>query len=101
MFNKLKHIKELKKAGKDMQSELSTVIHEGSAAWGKVKITVNGNREVTDVSIDPSVLEDGAPKLEEAIKEAYKSATGTKFQMKLAKKMQDMGGLDMLKNLGG
>ena len=40
-------------------------------------------------------------KLEEAIKEAWKDATGIKFQMKLAKKMQDMGGLDMLKNLTG
>ena len=38
---------------------------------------------------------------EKAVKEAFKDATGMKFQMKLAKKMQDMGGLDMLKGLGG
>lgn len=99
MFNKLKHIKELKKQGKHMQNELATVVGEGSAAWGKVKILVNGNRDLVGVTIDEAMLSDKT-KLEDAIKEAWKDATGMKFQMKLAKKMQDMGGLDMLKNFG-
>ena len=100
MFNKLKHIKDLKKQGKMMQNELATVVQEGSAAWGKVKLIVNGNRDLMSVTIDESMLTDKA-KLEDAIKEAWKDATGKKFQMKLAKKMQDMGGMDMLKNMGG
>ncbi|MBI2473662.1 YbaB/EbfC family nucleoid-associated protein [Candidatus Uhrbacteria bacterium] len=100
MFSKLKHIKDLKKQGKMMQDELATVVQEGTAAWGKVKMTVNGNRDLVGVSIDESMLSDKS-KLEEALKEAWKDATGMKFQMKLAKKMQDMGGLDMLKNLTG
>ena len=100
MFNKLKNIKDLKKQGKKMQEEPATVVQEGSAAWGKVKITVNGNREMVNVTIDPDMLAD-ADKLADAIKEAFKDATGMKFQMKLAKKMQDMGGMDMLKNFGG
>jgi len=83
-----------------MQNELATIVNEGSAAWGKVKIVVNGNREICDVTIDQSMMEDKT-KLEEAVKEAFKDATGMKFQMKLAKKMQEMGGLDMLKNMGG
>ncbi|TAL50668.1 nucleoid-associated protein, YbaB/EbfC family [Patescibacteria group bacterium] len=100
MFNKLKHIKDLKKQGKIMQNELATVVQEGSSAWGKVKLTVNGNRDLISVAIDETMLTDKT-KLEEAIKEAWKDATGMKFQMKLAKKMQDMGGMDMLKNFGG
>ncbi len=100
MFSKLKHIKDLKKQGKMMQDELATVVQEGTSAWGKVKMTVNGNRDLVGVSIDESMLSDKS-KLEEALKEAWKDATGMKFQMKLAKKMQDMGGLDMLKNLTG
>lgn len=99
MFNKLKHIKDLKKQGKHMQNELATVVHEGSAAWGKVKLIVNGNRDLVGVTIEEDMLKDRA-KLEDAIKDAWKDATGMKFQMKLAKKMQDLGGLDMLKNLG-
>ena len=98
MFNKLKHIKELKKQGKMMQTELATVVGEGSAAWGKVKLLVNGNRDLVGVTIDEEMLKDKS-KLEDAIKDAWKDATGLTFQMKLAKKMQDMGGMDMLKNL--
>ncbi|MBI4257066.1 YbaB/EbfC family nucleoid-associated protein [Candidatus Uhrbacteria bacterium] len=99
MFNKLKHIKNLKKQGKMMQNELATVVQEGSAAWGKVKMIVNGNRDLMSVTIDESMLTDKT-KLEDAIKDAWKDATGMKFQMKLAKKMQEMGGMDMLKNFG-
>ncbi len=99
MFSKLKQIRQLKKQGKAMQDELAVIVNEGSAAWGKVKVTVNGNRELVGITIDPSMLTD-AHKLEGAISDAFKDATGMKFQMKLSKKMQEMGGLDMLKKFG-
>lgn len=83
-----------------MQNELATIVNEGSAAWGKVKITINGNRDLIGVSIDETMLSNKT-KLEEAIKDAFKDAAGMKFQMKLAKKMQDMGGMDLLKQFGG
>jgi len=54
MFNKLKNIKDLKKQGKKMQDELATVIHEGSAAWGKVKIVVDseiGTLELAELGV--------------------------------------------------
>lgn len=83
-----------------MQNELSVIVNEGSAAWGKVKVVVNGNRDLVSVHIDQEMLTDKT-KLESAIVDAFKDATGMKFQMMLAKKMQDMGGLDMLKKFGG
>lgn len=102
MLNKYKKFKDLKKQAKNMETELATVISEGSAAWNKVKVTINGNRDLIDVQIDESMLSsDKKDELQDAIKNAFKDATGTKFQMKLAKKMQAMGGLDALKNLGG
>jgi DNA-binding YbaB/EbfC family protein len=102
MLNKYKKFKELKKQAKTMETELATVISEGSAAWNKVKITINGNRNLIDVKIDKSMMSpENKDALQSAIKDAFKDATGTKFQMKLAKKMQEMGGLDALKNLGG
>ena len=82
-----------------METELATVLSEGEAAWGKVKVTVDGNRDMQNVHIDPSMLSDKT-KLEEAIKDAHKDAI-KKMQFKLAKKIQEMGGMDMLKNLGG
>lgn len=99
MFNKLKQFKDLKDQAKHMEEELATVVSEGEAAWGKVKVTVNGNRDMVSVSIDPSMTSD-MPKLQSALCEAHKDAI-KKMQFQLAKKLQEMGGLDMLKNLGG
>ena len=99
MFNKLKQFKDLKDQAKQMEAELATVISEGEAAWGKVKVTVNGNRDMVSTNIDPTMTAD-LPKLQEALCEAHKDAI-KKMQFKLAKKVQEMGGLDILKNFGG
>lgn len=98
MFNKLKQFKNLRGQAKKMENELATVVSEGTASWGKVKILINGNKDICDVTIDEEMLSDKT-KLEDAIKEAHKDAL-KKIQMKLAKKLQEMGGLDMLKNMG-
>lgn len=99
MFNKLKQFKDLKHQAKHMETELATVLSTGEAAWGKVKIVVDGNRDMVSVEIDPSMLSD-KNRLEESVKDAHKDAI-KKLQFKLAKKIQEMGGMDMLKNLGG
>jgi len=99
MFNKLKQFKDLKDQAKQMETELATVISEGEAAWGKVKVTMNGNRDMVGCQIDPSMSSD-LPKLQEALCEAHKDAI-KKMQFKLAKKIQEMGGMDMLKHFGG
>lgn len=82
-----------------MESELGQIHAEGSAAWGKVKIQVDGNRNIQSVAIDDSMLAvSEKTKLQEAIVEAYKDAL-KKMQYSLAKKLQEMGGLDALKSL--
>ena len=98
MFNKIKAIKDLRSQAKQMQSALSEIEEEGSAAWGKVKISVDGNQKVLNISIDEEMMGD-KEKLEDAIKEAFNDAM-KKIQKKMALKMKDMGGLDALKNLG-
>ncbi len=101
MFNKLKQFKDLKDQAKHMERELATVHSQGDAAWGKVKVTVDGNRDMIAIEIDPAMLStDNKVKLEEAVKDAHKDAI-KKLQFKLAKKIQEMGGMDMLKNLAG
>lgn len=100
MFSKLKKIKDMKAQAKHMESELGQVKSEGSAAWGKVKMTVDGNRNIQSVSIDPELLKpEEKEKLQAALVEAHKDAL-KKMQFALAKKLQAMGGLDALKKLG-
>ena len=99
MFSKLKQFKDLRHQAKTMESQLATVTSEGEAAWGKVKMTLDGNHKLIAVAIDPTFLSDKT-KLEAAMVEAHADA-GKKMQFKLAKKIQEMGGMDMLKKMGG
>lgn len=99
MFNKIKAVKELRDQAKQMQNKLDDVKSEGSAAWGKIKIVINGNQKVLDVQIDDELLSD-KNKLEEGIKEAYEDAF-KKMQKQMATQMKDMGDIsEMMKNLG-
>ncbi len=81
-----------------MQNQLSEVTDEGSAAWGKVKVKIDGNQNVLSVTIDEEMLKDKA-KLEEAMKDAFNDSI-KKIQKKMAMKMKEMGGLDAFKGLG-
>lgn len=93
MFNKLKQFKDLRNQAKTIQNTLSGEKVEGTAAWGKVKIVMDGNQSVQSVAIDPSLLTEKT-KLEEAVKEAVNDAV-KKSQRVMAEKVKGMGGLKM------
>jgi DNA-binding YbaB/EbfC family protein len=93
MFSKLKQFKDLRNQAKKIQDVLKDITVEGTAAWGKVKVAMNGNQEVTAVSIDPEVIADKA-KTEAAVKEAFNDAV-KKAQRQMAETMRKTGGLNM------
>ena len=93
MFSKLKQYKDLHDQAKKIQHVLKDVTVEGSGGWGKVKVSMNGNQEVTSVSIDQELLADKA-KLETAVKEAYND-TVKKAQRSMADAMKKSGGLNL------
>jgi DNA-binding protein YbaB len=86
MFNKLKQLKDLRDQAKKMQNALAgeSVIAEKSG----VKVSMNGNMEITNVSIAGDL--DRAT-LENAFKVAANDAL-KQTQKIMAKKMQEMGG---------
>ena len=97
MFNKLKQIKDLRDKAKTMQSEMSQIVVEGSADWGKVKVTVDGNLKIQKLTLDDEIVGNKA-KLESAIPEAIADAM-KKAQKEMMEKMKNSGQLDSL--LGG
>ena len=99
MFSKLKQFKDLKDKAKTLQTMLAAEVVEGTAGWGKVKISINGNQEVQSVSIDQGAMDDRA-KLETLMKEAMNDAF-KKLQSKLSAKMREGGGLDLAAELQG
>ena len=99
MFNKIKAIKDMRNQAKEIQSTLEGIEAEGQAAWGKVKVKLNGNQKVMHIDIADELMA-SREKLQDALVEAFNDAT-KKLQKEMAGKMKDMGGLqDMMKNLG-
>jgi DNA-binding YbaB/EbfC family protein len=97
MFSKIKAIKEMRSQAKQMQNAMDSITSEGSGAWGKVKIKINGNQQILDLQIADALLSDKT-KLQDALKEAWNDAH-KRIQKDVALKMKEMGGLDMLKNM--
>ena len=93
MFNKLKQFKDLRDKAKTIQTELAKETVEGSAAWGKIKVRMDGNQAVTAVEIDPEMMADRG-KLQDAMKEAFTDAV-KKAQRKMVEKMKGMDGIDL------
>lgn len=98
MFSKLKQFKDLKGRAKQIQDALSQESAEGTAGWGKVKVTINGNQKILSVSIDDSLMAD-RNKLQDLIMEATNDAI-TKIQRVMATKLKDIGGLDLAAEFG-
>lgn len=95
MFNKLKQVKDLRDKAKTLQGTLAEEKVEGTAAWGKVKVQMDGNQSVLGVEIDPELLtESEQKKLQDAIKEAFNDAT-KKAQRRMVEKMKESGDLNM------
>jgi len=97
MFNKLKQFKDIRSRAKVLQDALSKEHVEGSASWGKVKITMDGNMSVKTVEIDPSLLSD-KHSCESGIRDAVNDAIG-KMQKLMATKMKDLGGTELAQDV--
>jgi len=89
MFSKLKQIKDMRQQAKQIQGTLSQEHVETSATWGKVKIAMNGNQEVENVTIDPEMLKpENKSSIETGIKDAVNEAV-KKVQKIMATKIRE------------
>lgn len=89
MFTKLKQFKDLRAKAKTLQSSLAEEKIEASAAWGKIKMVMDGNQEVKSVTVDPELLTN-KEKTEIAIKDVVNEAV-KKVQKVMAEKLRKDG----------
>ena len=87
MFNKLKHLKDLRSQAKTIQGALAqeTISLEKNG----VKIEMNGNMEITSLVLPDNLVKEN---LERTLTEGFNEII-KKTQKVMAKKMQEMGGL--------
>lgn len=90
MFNKLKHLKDLRSQAKTMQNALAA--ESITIEKGGIKIIMNGNMEIISITVNENLSKDSLEgMLTDCINEAIK-----KTQRLMAQKMQEMGGLPNL-----
>jgi DNA-binding YbaB/EbfC family protein len=93
MFEKLKQFKDLRDKAKEIQTTLAVEKVEGSGAWNKIKIEMDGNQNVTSVTVADELLAvSEKTKLQDGMRDAINDAV-KKAQRKMMEKMKDMGGL--------
>ncbi len=85
MFNKIKHLQDLRKQAKHLQDELALEIVEHTNSG--VSIKMNGNQEILSFTITEELAKSGnKTKIEQAVKIAFEEIL-KKLQRKMAEKM--------------
>jgi DNA-binding protein YbaB len=74
MFDKMKQLYDLQKRAKEMQNSLEKIVVDRQSPDGRLKVSMNGNFKVTQLSIDDSALSDKAW-LEKALKDLLSQTT--------------------------
>jgi len=93
MFNKIKHLKELRNQAKTLQNGLAQ--EKVEIEYKGIKLVMDGNQEIVSLDISQDLLNtDKKQDLEEYIKESLSQAI-KKVQRVMAEKMQSMGGLNL------
>jgi DNA-binding YbaB/EbfC family protein len=91
----LKEAQKLERKVAEVREALSGMTVEGTAGGGAVKVTMNGQRDVLSVSVDPSVMEDGdVGLLEDLLVSALRDAKERSDRM-AAEEMSKVAGLAM------
>ncbi len=87
MFNKLKHLKDLRSQAKVMQNSLAQETIKVEKAG--ITVIMNGNMEITKITINEDMAKESLEgMLSECLNEVIK-----KTQRLMAQKMQEMGGI--------
>ena len=94
MFNKLKQVQDLRKKAKELQGNLAQDIVAGESLDGQIKITMDGNQKIQNISIDENILtSDNKEMIEKGMIDAFEKAT-KEVQGLMAQKLQS-GEIDL------
>jgi len=95
MGNIMKQAQEMQEKMQRVKEEVAKAEVHGEAGAGMVKITMNGRHDVSDVTIDPSVLEEDKELLEDLLAAAVNDAVRKVEANSKAKMEEATAGLNL------
>jgi DNA-binding YbaB/EbfC family protein len=88
MNNLMKQAQKMQKQVEETQAALEEKEYEAAAGGGVVKVTINGKKEVTKVSISPEVVD---PEDIETLEEVVMAAVNEAIRMQTEDEKEQMG----------
>lgn len=88
MGNMMKQAQEMQEKMQRAQEEVAKTEVQGEAGAGMVKVTMNGRHDVSNVTIDPSVMEEDKELLEDLLAAAVNDAV-RKLEVSSKQKMEE------------
>ena len=88
MGNLIKQAQEIQEKMQRAQEEVAKAEVQGEAGAGMVKVTMNGRHDVSNVTIDPSVMEEDKELLEDLLAAAVNDAV-RKLEVNSKAKMEE------------
>jgi DNA-binding YbaB/EbfC family protein len=88
MNNLMKQAQKMQKQVEETQAALEEKEYEAAAGGGVVKVTINGKKEVTKVSISPDVVD---PEDIETLEEVVMAAVNEAIRMQTEDEKEQMG----------
>ena len=88
MGNLMKQAQEMQEKMQQAQEEVAKAEVQGEAGAGMVKVTMNGRHDVSNVTIDPSVMEEDKELLEDLLAAAVNDAV-RKLEVSSKQKMEE------------
>ena len=95
MGNLMKQAQEMQEKMQRVQEEVAKAEVQGEAGAGMVKVTMNGRHDVSNVSIDPSVMEEDKELLEDLLAAAVNDAVRKLEQTNQEKMAGFTGGMNL------
>ena len=89
----MKNIQDIQGKMGDMQEKLKGISAEGGAGGDLVKITMNGQMEITSITIDPVAVDPRDVKMLEELIVSASTAAYSKIKEKIREEMSDVTGM--------
>ena len=91
----MKNLQEIQGKMGDVQAKLKDIHAEGSSGGGLVTVRINGQMDITGITIDPVAVDPRDVKMLEELIVSACSAAGAKIKDKIKDEMSDMAGIPL------
>jgi len=94
-YDLMNNLNNLQQQAKEIQEKLKTIKCEGTSGLDMVKVTMSGEFQVSEIKIDPKVLEASTPAMLEVLLASAVNSASAKVKTKIKEETQNAYGINI------